>query len=185
MVDDNHYRRGFARTCNLGARDAIGDVLVFLNNDTIPQRGWLEPLVAKASEGIAGSLLRYPDGRIQHAGVRVGYEGEIVTAWNILDDMPSGEVDAVTGACLAIERDRFFELGGFDEGFVNGYEDVDLCLRHRALGGKCWFVAESSVIHLESQSGSARWTHVAQNVRRLHERWNGKLDGIDRPAHAR
>lgn len=167
---------GFAEACNEGAENAPGDVLVFLNNDTICQTGWLRPLVGWCREGwLAGPKLVYPDGSIQCAGVRVGTdERGIVTAWNRQGPFPGGEVDALTGACLAIPAFLFDALDGFDEGFVNGYEDVDLCLRARALGARCRYEPASVVTHLESQSGPARWTHVRENVALLDERWAGR-----------
>lgn len=159
---------GFAAGCNHGAALAPdADVFVFLNDDTEVQPGWLEPLVAAAAP-ISGSHLVYPDGRTQHAGVTVNVEAGTLVARNITHPQPSGPVDAVTGACLAVDAEWFRANGGFDEGYWNGYEDVDLCLR----AGGATFVAESVVVHHESQSGPQRWTRVRENVTRLNERWN-------------
>lgn len=172
--DGNEENFGFAGNCNRAAAQATGDVLVFLNNDTIAHPGWLGPLEdALDLYPIAGSLLLYPDGRIQHSGVSIlRYPNGTLEARNLTYPHPSGEVAAVTGACLAIRRDLFDALGGFDEGFVNGYEDVDLCLRATdATGMRCWYAAESKLTHLESQSGAERWTHVRQNVDRLNQKW--------------
>lgn len=166
----NLTNRGFAVACNQGAWYATGDTLVFLNNDTIVQPGWLEPLVAGLEHAaVAGAQLVYPDGRIQHAGVQVDFTrppGQ--EAWGIQTDRPSGHVPAVTGACLAIRRHEFIRLGGFDDGYWNGYEDVDLCLK----AGGAYYVAESRVVHLESQSGPERWRAVRENVWRLRDRWS-------------
>ncbi len=164
----------FAEHCNIGARYVHGDILLFLNDDTEPEEGWLEPVVEAFDDplvGIVGSRLVYPDGRVQHAGVYFGIPNGILTAYNELEDKPSREVEAVTGACLAIRRPVFEMLDGFDEGFVNGYEDIDLCLRVRKAGWTVRYVAESTVMHHESQSGAARWTHVHQNIQRLQDRW--------------
>lgn len=159
---------GFAAGCNLGAEVAQGDVLVFLNNDTIPQPGWLTPLVTGTGNApIAGARLVYPDGHLQHAGVDLELRDGTLTAFNRLDEHPSGRVPAVTGACLAVNTDAFFDLNGFDDAYWNGYEDVDLCLR----AGGAWYCAESTVVHLESQSGPERWTGVRRNIHLLHERW--------------
>ncbi len=161
----------FAEHCNLGAQRAKGDILIFLNDDTEPQPGWLEPLVASFEDpevGIAGSRLVYPDGRIQHAGVYFDRPGGVLTAHNVTTDEPTRDVAAVTGACLAVRQELF---DGFDEGFVNGYEDVDLCLRVTQAGWRIRYVTESVVVHHESQSGPARWTHVRHNIERLQEKW--------------
>src|SRR5262249_15190516 len=68
----NCANEGFIRSCNRAARAASGDVLVFLNNDTIPLPGWLPPLPrlfqARPEAGVVGGMLLYPDGRLQEAG---------------------------------------------------------------------------------------------------------------------
>jgi GT2 family glycosyltransferase len=161
----------FAAHCNYGAQSP-GDPIVFLNDDTEPAAGWLQALCAPFSDpqvGIVGARLTYPDGRIQHAGVYLDRPGGVLTAHNVLTDEPSRDVEAVTGACLAIRRTTWDELDGFDTAYRNGYEDIDLCLRARAAGWTVRYAADSHVVHHESQSGPARWAHVNQNVIRLQE----------------
>jgi O-antigen biosynthesis protein len=174
----NLRNRGFAVACNQGAQYAEGDIVVFLNNDTLPQLGWLAPLVAPLEDGtagITGARLTYEDGTIQHAGVDVNLSRSFGDeARNILTDEPSGSRDAVTGACLAIRREDFIRLGQFDTGYWNGYEDVDLCLTALAHGLDVRYVAESTVIHLESQSGAERFSGFAKNVQRLRDKWGSK-----------
>lgn len=164
----------FAENCNEGARGTDG-VVVFLNDDCECLEGWLAPLAAAFEDpkvGIAGSKLVYPDGRLQHAGVGLRTIGGVLEAYNVtLGDFLTRDVEAVTGACLAIRADLFDELGGFDESFRNGYEDVDLCLRASVAGWRIRYVRESVVIHHESQSGAPRWAHVRENIALLQERW--------------
>ncbi len=162
----------FAVNCNEGARLATTGTVIFLNDDTETQPGWYQPLLkALETHTVAGSRLTYPDGRIQHAGIGFTWDGATLHGINLTEDGPSREVDAVTGACLAIRRDKFLTLGGFDTGYRNGNEDVDLCLRIRATGGTVWYCADSHVVHHESASGPARWAHTAENVARLNELW--------------
>lgn len=171
--------RSFAENCNKGAADATEDFLIFLNDDTLPHVGWLQPLLDAFSDpevGIVGARLLYPDGRIQHAGVWFDAPDGVLTAHNELQDLESRDVDAVTGACLAIRRTLFEDCDGFDPLFRNGYEDVDLCLRVRAGGWRIRYIADSTLTHYESQSGPARWSHVNDNVRRLQELWNVRTD---------
>ncbi len=166
---------GFARGCNLGAGVASGDVLVFLNNDTEVHAGWLPPLVAALAMpgvGMAGARLIYPDGHIQHAGISFRMKNGELEAWNIKTELPSRNVEGVTGACLAMTAEVFAEVGGFDVGYFNGYDDVDLCLKVRAAGYRIRYVAESTVMHHESASGPERWIAVADNVARL-QKWIG------------
>ena len=166
----NPTNRGFAVACNQGARRANGDVLVFLNNDTEVQAGWLPPLLhALQFHDIVQPLLTYPDGSVQCSGVRVEFSLPPGEEAKNLHDLPLyvTEVDAVTGACLAIKAETFDR---FDEGYLNGYEDVDLCLRH----GRCAVVPQSVVVHLESQSDQgARFGHAAENIARLRAQHGG------------
>ena len=182
IVEHDRERAGFAQTCNAGAARTTADVLVFLNDDTVVLPGWLDPLVEAVggpeSGVIAGSRLLYPDGQIQHTGVFLRRDSlGRLEAYNRRSDRPSGEVPAVTGACLAIDRESWDRLAGFDEAFVNGYEDVDLCLRHRAAGGTVRYCAESTVIHFESRS-PGRFDHAPQNLDLLQQRWSDLLKEV-------
>lgn len=170
VVQHDTDRAGFAETCNAGAARTEADTLVFLNDDTRVQPGWLEPLVVSVGDGITGAHLLYPDGATQHSGVFLRRRAGVLEAYNRTAPAPSGEVPAVTGACLAIGRPLWDRLGGFDTGYRNGYEDVDLCLRARQAGGTAWFVAFSEVVHFESRS-PGRFDHVRHNVALLNERW--------------
>lgn len=172
----NDTNEGFARACNQGAKVATGDLVVFLNNDTVAQPGWLDAMVSRWSgdDVIVGSHLVYPDGSTQHSGVFLRRRGADLEAYNRTTSAGPGEVPGVTGACLLISRARFDELGGFDEGFRNAYEDVDLILRHRRAGGRVWFEPTSVVAHLESRT-PGRFDHVAHNVERLQELWGTEV----------
>lgn len=183
--------KGFARGCNLGARQARGRHLLFLNNDMEMTPGWLDPMVETLAEdlavGVVGARLLFPDGTIQHGGVALVAQpvrdqvqlGGFHLGYRKPADFPAAsrarQVQAVTGACLMIRLGLFAALGGFDEGYWNGNEDVDLCLRVGKTGWKVVYVPESVVIHHESQSGPERWSRVDQNVKRLNEKWRGRV----------
>ena len=172
IVEHDALRAGFAETCNAAAARTTADRLVFLNDDTIVLPGWSESLLGAVVPGvIAGAHLMYPDGTTQHGGVRLRRDPEgRLEAYNVRSPGRSGEVPAVTGACLAITRQDWDQLEGFDEAFVNGYEDVDLCLRMWQAGGTVRYVAEAQVIHLESQT-PGRFAHAPQNIALLQDRW--------------
>jgi GT2 family glycosyltransferase len=169
---------GFAGACNDGAAVATGEWLVFLNNDTLPQPGWLDALLRYASSreriGLVGSKLLFPNGTIQHAGVVFARD---LRALHIYAGFPadhpavnkSREFQVVTGACAVIRRALFDEVGGFDTGFVNGYEDLDLCLRLRQLGYEVHYCHESVLNHLESATRDQVFDQ--QNHKRFLERW--------------
>jgi GT2 family glycosyltransferase/radical SAM superfamily enzyme YgiQ (UPF0313 family)/cytochrome c-type biogenesis protein CcmH/NrfG len=179
----NPENHGFAIACNQGANAARGEFLLFLNNDTIPTEGWLNALVDEVERhpdvAVVGSKLLYEDGTIQHAGV--AFSRMVFTPYHIYRKFPADspmvnrrrEFQCVTGACMLVRRDVFEQVGRFDEGFKNGFEDVDLCLKIREQGWHIMYRPDSVVYHLESQT-PGRKTHDTDNARRLLERWSHK-----------
>lgn len=178
----------FAASCNAGARIASGEALLFLNDDTIPQSGFIDAMSSRLwSEdniGIVGAKLLYPDGTIQHAGVKItprpfcdNFDVEHIgrNAPSSLGEANiAAKVESVTGACLLIKGELFRSLNGFDERYVMYYEDIDLCLRARKMGFDIVYEPSAVVTHLESKSFtpglnaimsdahalfSARWSH--------------------------
>ena len=152
---------GFARGNNMGARIARGRYLAFLNNDTVPQPGWLSALKAPfdrdPSTALATSRIVYLDDPsvVDSAGdgyLRAG------GAFKRLHGSPSaaagepGEVFGVCGAACMVRRDAFLDLGGFDEDFFMIYEDVDISYRARLRGYKCTYVPGAIVHHAGSAS---------------------------------
>lgn len=153
---------GFVGACNLGAAAATGDILVFLNNDTLPREGWLEYLVdvldSDASVGVVGSLLLGPDGHVQESGGIIWSDG---SGWNFGRHESASfapvrarrDVDYCSGAALAVRRTLFEELGGFDSRYSPAYyEDTDLCFAARAAGYRVVVEPRSVVVHLEGVS---------------------------------
>jgi GT2 family glycosyltransferase len=150
---------GFGTSCNDGAAAASGDWLVFLNNDTVPQPGWLDALLAYAARhdrlGMLGAKLLFPNDTVQHAGVVFPHDRHprhVYTGFPAAHPAvnKSREFQVVTGACALIKRELFDESGRFDSAFINGYEDVDLCLRLRSLGYEIHYCHEAVLYHLES-----------------------------------
>ncbi|MBX3369559.1 MAG: glycosyltransferase [Nitrospira sp.] len=176
----NNDNLGFAKACNQGAQAAKGEYLVFLNNDTIPQAGWLSALVeevkAHSDVAVVGSKLLYEDGTIQHAGV--AFSREFLMPYHMYPGVPADapfvsrrrELQCVTAACMLIRRQVFAQVGGFDEGYKNGFEDVDLCLKVGEKNWKIVYQPQSTVIHLESRT-PGRKAHEEENTIRFRERW--------------
>jgi GT2 family glycosyltransferase len=174
---------GFAGACNAGAAAARGSALVFLNNDTEPRPGWLEAMLAYADRhpgaDIVGAKLVFPTGVVQHAGVVFGQDGY---PHNLYAGFPqeraevnrSRRLQAVTGACMLVRPAAFEALGGFDDGYLNSLEDVDLCLRAGARGGEVHYCHEAVVVHLESAS-RGRSDRFERSVALYRERWRDRV----------
>ncbi|MEK6671671.1 MAG: glycosyltransferase [Nitrospirota bacterium] len=183
QVIRNPENYGFAVACNQGAKAASGEFLLFLNNDTIPTEGWLNALVDEVERhpdvAVVGSKLLYEDGTIQHAGV--AFSRIVFTPYHIYQKFPADapmvnrrrEFQCVTAACMLVRREVFEQVGRFDEGFKNGFEDVDLCLKIRERGWRIVYRPDSVVYHLESQT-PGRKIHDTDNGRRLREKWAHK-----------
>jgi GT2 family glycosyltransferase len=180
IVEHDVERVGFAETCNAGAARTTAGTLIFINDDTIVLPGWLEGLTdalyGPQGADIAGCRLVYPDGRIQHTGafLRRDQLGRL-EAFNRRTDAQTGYVPAVTGACLAIKRGTWDRLEGFDEAFINGYEDIDLAIRVREAGGEVIYTADATVVHFESQS-PGRFDRAPDNIALLQLRWGHLLE---------
>ncbi len=176
----NETAQGFAGACNAGAAIATGDYVVFLNNDTIPQPRWLDALVDYIEDrpkcAMVGSKLLFPNDTIQHAGVVFGldrYPHHIYAGFPA--DHPATNVSrrlpAVTAACCLIRKEIWLEMGGFDRAFLNGWEDVDLCLRIGLAGHEIHYCAESVIYHFESTSRDLRSPREKENRQLFAERW--------------
>lgn len=185
----NETNQGFAKANNQGARMAIGDYLVLLNNDTVPKPNWLPPLLNvfknQTNVGAVGSKLLYPNGTIQHAGVvtlkddvrkhplipvHFGHKNPDSSGFNKLRRFP-----AVTGACMMVTKDLYEKVGGLDEKFWNGFEDVDFCFKILEEGLDIYFQPDSVLIHYESQSGDQRFVRESENFLELIRRWKDRI----------
>jgi GT2 family glycosyltransferase/glycosyltransferase involved in cell wall biosynthesis len=181
---------GFVAACNEGAAIARGDLLVFLNNDTVPQPGWLDALLATFSQdpgtGLAGSQLLYPDGRLQEAGAVVFQDG---TAWNYgRFASPADpryayvrEADYASAAAIAIPRALFDRVGGFDARYAPAYyEDTDLAFKVRAAGRRVVYQPASRVVHDEgttagTDTGVGAKAFQVRNQVKFADRWRAAL----------
>jgi GT2 family glycosyltransferase len=181
---------GFAVACNDGAAVAKGELLVFINNDTVPSPGWLDELIDYSREhpeaAVVGAKLLYPDGSIQHAGVVICQDGRPRHIYaGFPGDHPvvnvSRRFQAVTAACALVKREAFVQAAGFDTGFLNALEDTDLCLRLGELGHEVHYCHTSVVAHLETVSRQRRSEAVERGWRLFSERWGerARRDELD------
>ncbi|HZF19023.1 MAG TPA: bifunctional glycosyltransferase family 2 protein/class I SAM-dependent methyltransferase [Burkholderiales bacterium] len=151
---------GFSRGNNLAARQARGENLVFLNNDTLPRRDWLRPLVETQrtlpAVGIVGA--RLVDAADNTLYVGTYFQPAINAYADAGRNYPAKSVDepleceVFIGCGILIKRELFDAVGGFDEHYFQGYEDYDLCLKVRERGLKVMYCPGSVVEHIENVS---------------------------------
>ena len=179
-IISSHIPFNYSKLCNFGVDYALGDYLLFLNNDTeVITCDWIEALLSQSNRsnvGVVGVKLLYPDYTIQHAGIVLkpdtvaehyhrtfsanspGYNCCLKTVCNY---------SAVTGACLMIRRDTFSEVDGFDEKLPVAYNDVDLCLKVLDAGYYNVYIPYAELLHYESKSRKS--DNQGDNLKRLNK----------------
>lgn len=174
----------FSAKCNYGAGFADGEVLIFLNDDMEAiGEGAIESLIAPLAEdgvGATGPKLRFEDGRIQSGGTQFG-SGAIRNRYRLApaDDagdsaelLVSRETSGVTGACLAVRKTVFEEIGGFAESFPMNYNDVDFALKMLRAGYRVLWLHDVELFHFESVTRD-RTVHPWE-LKRLAHRWGDR-----------
>ena len=182
-------RFNYSAINNLGVRHAIGEQLVFLNDDVeVISPDWLTAMLEHAERpevGAVGARLLYEDGRIQHAGVVVGINQGAANAFRRRAGEATSprlselvrEVSAVTGACMMVRRQVFEDVGGFDEKLPVIFNDVDLCLRIRREGYAVLYTPHAQLYHYE---GSTRGRRDPKEDRQVfQDRWAQLLTSGD------
>ncbi len=181
----------FLRNCNNAARCARGQYILFLNNDTEVQKGWLKALFTlmegSGDIGLAGSRLIYADGSLQEAG---GIVWQDASAWNYgrgqEADRPEynyvKDVDYVSGASMMIRKSLWQEIGGFDERFAPAYyEDADLAFEVRKHGYRVVYQPTSVVKHFEGISNGVSLSaglkkNQVKNKLNMQQKWKEELE---------
>jgi GT2 family glycosyltransferase len=174
----------FSSINNYAAAQASGEYLVFLNNDTeVISPEWLEAMLEHAQRkevGVVGAKLLYPDGLVQHAGIRLvrnRFPDHVHRFTHSFDHGSQGMVDvirnynAVTAACMMLRSDVFKEVEGFNSNLRVVFNDVDLCFKVRARGYSIVYTPYAALYHYE---GVSRWSDLKLNEKELNiflSRW--------------
>ena len=187
----------YASVNNFAASQSRGELLLFLNNDTEAiNPDWLEAMVKQAVQpgvGAVGAKLYYADDTIQHAGIVVGMGGVAGHSHLFYPRQAGGymqrlritqNVAAVTGACLLMPREVFEKVGGFDEGFVLAFNDVDLCLAVLQAGYRVVWTPDAELYHLESKTRgyedtSEKQARFKREYDLFHLKWSAVLKAGD------
>lgn len=188
----NTENKGFLESCRRGAGEASGEFLLFLNNDTEVESGWLDEMhdvfARFENVGAVGAKLVYPDGRLQDAGGIVWASG---TPWNVGHGADPAnpeynyvrEVDYLTGAALMVSRAAWDSVGGFSEAYAPAYyEDTDLAFKLRGNGYRTLYCPQATVVHHEGRSnGTSLESGIKQyqvvNAERFRKNWAEAFTG--------
>jgi GT2 family glycosyltransferase/tetratricopeptide (TPR) repeat protein len=188
----NEENQGFARGCNQGAAEARGDVVVFLNSDTVVPSGWLDELLVPFEMGDVGAVgprsdnvsgnqkaMAVPDPEEDPRGFI-----EFAQAWRASHGGQTSETGRLVGFCLAVRTSSFRALGGFDERFeIGGFEDDDLC--RRLLQSKLrLLIAHGSFVHHRGHASFDAndvdwWATQVENGVRFEAKWGA--DALRKP----
>jgi glycosyltransferase involved in cell wall biosynthesis len=177
-----HRAFNFSEKCNVGVAASYGEVVVLLNDDIeIASDNFIAQLVAPLFEdgvGLTGARLLFSDSTVQHAGVAIfkggpGHmlykqRGTSAGAFNVL--AVNRECSGLTGACLALKRETYFEIGGMSELFPLSYNDVDFCNKIADMGYRRLWIANATAFHFESKSRDPRVMTWERHL--LRERWS-------------
>ncbi len=185
----------FSKLSNAGARiGGRGSHLLFLNDDIAPVTDdWLDRLLSRFNDpdvAAAGPLLLYPDERVQHGGMYLGFDeraGHTLRGASLPDEdylfngVAPRETSCLTGATLLVRRSAFEAINGFDEQLATYLQDVDLGLRLHRIGLRNVFDPTSVLLHMESASirsleaRSAFHRQRAAEFARFQARWGESL----------
>jgi GT2 family glycosyltransferase len=187
----NDVNQGFLESARRGAAAARGEILLFLNNDTILLPDWLPPLLRVFRDfpqaGAVGGKLLFPNGALQEAGGMVFCDGSAANFGRGDHDVDAPqynfvrEVDYCSGALLATRRSLFEQIGGFDDRYRPAYyEDTDYCFAVRQYGFRVYYQPASAVVHLEGVSSgtdpaSGVKRYQAMNQAKFAEKWSAAL----------
>ena len=187
FFNDNN-NEPFSSNNNKAASKGDSEYILFLNDDTEPLNdSWLlnmtQILDTTVSAGAIGALLFYPDKTIQHCGVTFDLLSNGLPFHIFYRQPPTDFVTAnryyrgITGACMLVRRKDFQKCGGFDEAYVNGYEDIDLCLKLKhELKKNNIYCPGAQLIHHEGLSGIMNGNpHGENNRKRFRGKWRDKI----------
>jgi len=193
----NPSNMGFGMACNVGAENATGEYLIFLNADTLVTKGWVEPMVEVLKDpevGLVGNLQLKKggpwDGSIDSAGSewtwssmsfshigRHTFKHKHLATPFYPDNAPPelmqpGPREMVTGCCVGVRRELFKHIGGFNPNYRKGYwEDSDLSMTVREKGYKVMYTPHSKIYHVLGHSGSGNHRFHSHNRQFFMNKW--------------
>lgn len=192
----SEFNYGFAGGNNRASQHVFGEYIVFLNNDTLPEDGWLIAMLSMAqsdsSIGLVGARIMNDNGTIQNAGAY--FDPSINTYVGPYRGYPKDypgaqaprECEVYIACAVLIRRSLFDSVGGFDEGYFQGYEDYDISLKIREAGYRVMYCPSAEVIHFAETSTKrldmrTRRKAKRNNTQRFFSKWGDKIGSLRLP----
>ena len=174
----------FSEKCNIGVIEASGDVVILLNDDTeVISPDWIEVLISFLEDddvAMVGPMTILEDGRVQSAGHtnnptvhNLGGGDPVTSTGNFGERLISREISGVTGACVAIPRDKYFQVGGFSTAYPHSFNDVDFSFKVLDRGYRIIWTPFAKLFHFESLSRNP--TVHEHEYNRLMDRWGNQF----------
>src|SRR5437773_2532546 len=146
----------------------VASVVIPLYNNAALTQACLEAIVASTPEHLYEVVLVDNASTDSTGDLLDTLDGDVTIIRNPVNK-------AVTAAAMLVRPEAFAEAGGFDEGYWNGNEDIDLCLTMAAAGWATVYQPASRIVHHESVSGPERWSRCTDNMDRFRRRWYGRI----------
>jgi len=151
-VIQHEINKRFGVSCNTGIKAASGDIIILLNSDVVPQKGFIQPLTKHFKDTAVFSVgckeIEIIHGIEIISGRTEGkFDRGMLVHWHP-DDQESQDTLWTFGGSMAVDRKKFMQLGGFDKLYSPAYwEDIDLCFRAKQKGWKVLFEKNAKVYH--------------------------------------
>lgn len=186
----NEENKSFSQANNEAVNSANEEYLLFINNDIeIIDPLWLDKLVSEARRhkdaAAFGPIMLYPDYEIQSAGIEITFDdkGLVVPSKEVRTYRHPRYVDGISGGCALVRRSAHERIGGFDERFFYGQEDIDYCIRLREAGYKIRLCSQIEVLHHESYTRKFS-VRTIRNREIIKTKWGNRVSSGIVPAPA-
>lgn len=184
----------FSKICNYGVNKSNGEYVLLLNNDIkIISENWLNQMVGYASNkhiGAVGAKLFYEDSSIQHCGIVLGIGGVASHVFLNADKLDMGlygrlrvpyNYSAVTGACLLVKKEKYYEVNGFTDELGVAYNDVDFCLKLQKIGYVNVVLPFVELYHFESKSRGydttlVKYKRFLKETKYMYKNWRFEIE---------
>jgi GT2 family glycosyltransferase len=179
----NETNLGYSVVANRAFAEATGEIVIQLNTDLILEPRCITAMIdlieREARVGLVGSKLIYPTtGLTQHVGMAFGNYTKLHFFYELPADHPlcgrTRELQAMTGATVAMTRRVLDQLGPLDETYYNHNEDIEHCLLASEQGLRNFICADSVAYHWKSRSGAARFAGVVPAEAMFWARWGNR-----------